>query len=434
MENFDVTVVGGGIAGLCTAALLSREGRSCLVLEQLPIPGGRARVVEKDGFTIDYGIHVHRFAAEGKAAQVLRKLGIRRRFLPVGAPLIYHAGKFVKFPKTPIDILSSPLLDFTSKLKMIKMLVTVLTARNTESLYGKTVAEWLEETGIREPDLLEMTSLLCTAGLVCGDINRASAGELFDFLRTAVRAKEATGYLLGGWDVLIERLVRIIEQNGEVRTGVRVESVTVEENTAIGVWTDGGEIRSRAVVVNVPLQDIGKLLKQEHFTPEVWERARTLEPTAGINIDFCLSKKITPIDGIIFTMEPCTMGVFTSNVEPALAPRGSQLGTWYYPLPVEKMSDKEFVKTERMRLKGLIENMFPGIWKNVVYERVIAMDMVDGAMPIVGQTWKDRPAVDCSLVRGLFFAGDCVGVPGEGGDIAFNSSLTCSQKTSQYLK
>ena len=71
IKEYDVVVVGGGIAGLSLAAILSHEGFSCIVLEQLPIAGGRARVVEKNDFIIDYGIHVHRFAGEGRAAEAL---------------------------------------------------------------------------------------------------------------------------------------------------------------------------------------------------------------------------------------------------------------------------------------------------------------------------------------------------------------------------
>ena len=50
-----VIVIGGGIGGLATAALLSKAGLSVTVLEAREKVGGRAYVWEKDGFTFDTG-------------------------------------------------------------------------------------------------------------------------------------------------------------------------------------------------------------------------------------------------------------------------------------------------------------------------------------------------------------------------------------------
>ncbi len=48
-------IIGGGIAGLATAALLAKQGFHITLLEKNNKPGGRARVWEKDGFRFDMG-------------------------------------------------------------------------------------------------------------------------------------------------------------------------------------------------------------------------------------------------------------------------------------------------------------------------------------------------------------------------------------------
>lgn len=48
-------VIGGGVAGLATAALLAHEGHDVVVLEKNTRVGGRAGLIERDGFRFDTG-------------------------------------------------------------------------------------------------------------------------------------------------------------------------------------------------------------------------------------------------------------------------------------------------------------------------------------------------------------------------------------------
>lgn len=50
-----IAVIGGGIAGLATAALLARDGHRVTLLEASPVVGGRAGTWERDGFRFDTG-------------------------------------------------------------------------------------------------------------------------------------------------------------------------------------------------------------------------------------------------------------------------------------------------------------------------------------------------------------------------------------------
>jgi len=55
MTQKKAVVIGGGIAGLSTAALLAKAGMKVTVLEAREKVGGRAYIWEKDGFKFDMG-------------------------------------------------------------------------------------------------------------------------------------------------------------------------------------------------------------------------------------------------------------------------------------------------------------------------------------------------------------------------------------------
>ena len=78
-NNFDIIVVGGGAAGLTSAAYSSKE-KSVLVLEKENSFGGLVGSFERDGFVFDSGIRA--FENSGIIFPMLKELGIEMEFSP----------------------------------------------------------------------------------------------------------------------------------------------------------------------------------------------------------------------------------------------------------------------------------------------------------------------------------------------------------------
>ena len=55
---WDYIVIGTGIGGMVSAALLSKLGRRVLVLEQHNIPGGFTQMFKRPGYRWDVGVHI----------------------------------------------------------------------------------------------------------------------------------------------------------------------------------------------------------------------------------------------------------------------------------------------------------------------------------------------------------------------------------------
>ena len=72
--NYDVIIVGGGIAGLTAAAYVAQAGHKTLLCEKESTCGGLVRTFERGGFVYDGGIRA--IENSGIVFPMLRQLGL----------------------------------------------------------------------------------------------------------------------------------------------------------------------------------------------------------------------------------------------------------------------------------------------------------------------------------------------------------------------
>lgn len=80
MKRDKAIIVGAGLGGLATAALLAKDGFSVTVYEKTQTIGGRAVCKKVGDYWLDSGFHSLRKADKGPAAVVLEQLGKRIEF------------------------------------------------------------------------------------------------------------------------------------------------------------------------------------------------------------------------------------------------------------------------------------------------------------------------------------------------------------------
>ena len=426
----DVIVVGGGWGGLTTAAILASNGLEVSLLEATGHLGGRSACDHKDGFIVDYGIHIISYAYEGPAAKALREIGYDVEFLGYGKPLLYIDGEFVTMPTGASSFLGSDYLSWADKM-IIGHGVRRLIVAKTSKIADKPLAKAIP--GRSRESVRDFFSILSSMGLIAPDIEVASAGEFAKFLRRAMKAKEQVSYPRGGSGQINDALSDKIMETGTITFNSRVKALDIAGGKVKAVKVHDQELSANAVVLAVPLQKLPEIAGPG-LSDEFKKQCASLIPTAGISIDLCLGKMVSDMDGFFITSDPITMGQFTSNIDPSTAPEGKQLATFFYPLTMDVLENRTLLDVEQKRFVDVIESMFPGIMDEVEWQRVLRLKMVDGFEPRVGQTDKDRPGVRVEGVDNLFLAGDCVGVAGKGGDVAFTSGVAAAHAVLDFLK
>jgi phytoene desaturase len=104
MADYDVLVIGAGLGGISAAALLAKQGRKVLVLEQSDRIGGCCSTFERDGYKFDVGASI--VEVIHPIEQAFRKLGTRLAvevdLIPCDPVIsfIYRDGSRVTFPQS----------------------------------------------------------------------------------------------------------------------------------------------------------------------------------------------------------------------------------------------------------------------------------------------------------------------------------------------
>src|SRR5579884_3009400 len=145
--QWDVIVIGGGLAGLAAEATAAAGGASTLVLEAHR-PGGRSRTAERDGFVFNHGGHALYTGGEGMS--VLRALGVR----PTGSPPPLHRYKVLQdgelhlLPTGPTSLLRTRALGTRDKAQLARLL-GLLPRLDAAGLAGVSAGDWLRARDLR---------------------------------------------------------------------------------------------------------------------------------------------------------------------------------------------------------------------------------------------------------------------------------------------
>lgn len=424
----DVIMVGAGICGLQLSALLASDGKEVLALEKLSHPGGRAFLWDKDGFSVDYGIHLIRFGPKSAMARVFKHIGHPLEFTDLGKSYVgFPDGRVVDFPTSPGGFLKTKLMSVTERLKALSLMIKVKSGDPT-SLFDTSVAQWMDDSGLKG-GVRQYMHLVSASMQVCPFIERSSAGEMLMNMRSVLNKGRSAMYPTKGWPYIYDVLEKVIKGQGELRTGAKVAKVLVEDGKATGVELDSGEVISaETVVVNLPCQQLFEVL-DESLVPESFAKlCKQLKPTAGVVLDYGLDKRVSEDSGLWYLWEPMSFGMFTSNLCPQVAPPGKQLLTWFLPTQISDMEDSQKAKELEQKLEKEIFRTFPGIKDAILFRRALHLTMVDGVEVNVNQHRGKRPGYRVPGVEGLFLVGDSLKAPGAGGDVGHEAVLECYQE------
>jgi len=433
LDKKPVVVIGAGLAGLATASLLARKGVPVCMLEASSEPGGRARVIEKDGYTLEYGAHSYRYGPKSSAQKIMDELGgslewineDHRHWLIKGKDLFAIPGG-EKGEGAEKKYFHRP------EIEKVRDALTKFMSESPEKWHKKSLASYMGK--LLDDEKVGTMMRLIGLQLMEPDPEHLSAGELIVHLRRSFEAGVGSAMIKGSSKVLIDKMRdTVLESGSEIKFRTRGLAVEFEKGRVKSIDTSAGVIEPEALVYAAPLQQLFRIAAPGHFPEKLIKKIRHMEPVAGVSIDFGLREKICELPGWMIDPEQGIMGKFQSNADPGLVPEGRQLSSWLIIIPPEQMSDPEAVRSAIHRLRTQVKKLFPDFFASAEFERILALAIIDGVCLSPKQSILDRPGTAVPGIENLFLAGDCVAAPGVSAEMALASGMEASLKVAQLL-
>ncbi|ABK77691.1 protoporphyrinogen oxidase [Cenarchaeum symbiosum A] len=434
----EVVVVGAGISGLCSGAMLAAEGIRVTVLESSSRVGGRTASTRYKGHILDNGFHIMPFYKTSAVYGVFKRLGILDRLdLARVDRIAFYKDGFHVYPRGLGGMISTSLVPVRSRIRLLRMLLPM-----AFSSYER--AEKLDPVPLSSVTggLDAVTGSFFDAVCMLAFADRPDNISLGEFTRTMIRANPFKGGTsefaypnVGGYDEISRILAEYItEKGGTVRLSTPVSRVHVESGRVAGI-TAGEFHECGCVVVSSPAYlAVTRLFEGGTFDDSIMERAKKLDKTTSVvEAHFCLSERMDARQIVFPVGEYSAKGIFfISNITPNVSPEGEHLVMAGTPVSAADADSPSRVAEVVGEMKEDIESIYPGFSGSLLWEKAKSWRFVESVAKGPGMVWKDKMP-HTTNVKGLFFVGDATVSYGIGTDSAAHSSLLCHPKILGFL-
>lgn len=372
----DVIVIGAGLSGLAAAHRLMTLGLDVRLLERASYAGGHVRTVQRDGWRHEAGPNsflgsataLHALASEVGLTPLAARPAANKRYL-------FIDGRLQSLPSGPLDAITTPLLPFAAKLRLLTEPLRRGRAREDES-----VREFFDRR--LGPEVTSRFVDAFVAGIYAGDVTQM--GIAASFPKLYAMAKEHGSLTRGAFAAMrTKRAAAHPERSRGVRgtfsfaNGLRELPDALakklgdrlELGAEVTVARDGdewiaGSHRAPELVLATPAGAAASLL--EPIAPELSRELTRLDyaPIAGVHLLHRTESLRQPLDGFGFLVPRRegvrTLGCIWSSALFDVAPAGHAALTCFIGGARDRealaLSDAELIETverELARMMGL---------------------------------------------------------------------------------
>ncbi|QBD81175.1 NAD(P)/FAD-dependent oxidoreductase [Ktedonosporobacter rubrisoli] len=420
-----IIIVGGGLTGLCAAALLARAGHHVLLFERSRLPGGYARTREQEGFFFNFGAHA--FYLGGPGERVLRELDI-----PVsGGRLSIDYGLALKqdedhrLPFGAAALAETTLFSQAEK-DELSQLYAALPQLDSAQLRGISWQTWLE-TNIRYASARQFLQARARLSTNTWAPDLIDAGLIIDILQN----NSGVLYLHKGWQPLVDGLLQVAQQAGAtVITRARVTAVEVASGAVEAIrLEDGTRYKASAVILAVDAHTASSLVAEgQHDLMRSW--AQQTIPSYIACFDVALRRLPNPRNIYAIGMD-CPLYY---AVHSTWAQLGREDGAFIHTMRYHRYDESLSAEMSKRELEALLDRLQPGWRAEVIAESFLPhIQAVSDIVQAKRGGINGRPGPVVPAIGGLYVAGDWVGNEDQQSGAAFASASRTARLVTEAM-
>ncbi|NOZ83773.1 MAG: NAD(P)-binding protein [Epsilonproteobacteria bacterium] len=473
-NEYDVIIVGSGIAGLTCGALLSKRGYKTLVLEQHYQVGGYCSSFNRKNFIFNTGVeNISGLWEKGPVSYLLKEIGsekndlfVKNRMKIIFKGIEINADSLEEFIKVLSDM-------FPKEKENICAFFDDAAKAHEEchkdaEVYGTPLPPWLIVKVFDEKRLLDypkkhphfyewtnktynqkldeyfanedLKTLFCALlGYVGTKAEKTSASSA---LAAVVSYYIHGGYFpKGGAQRFADTLKEVVENHGgKVLVHHKADRILVKKSRVEGVGFGDKIFRSPIVIANANAKTTFlELVEVENLDKEFVEYIKSLKMSLScfmvfLGLDMDLSDYPTLIENLD---DGCSI-VINSNADSSLAPKDKAsitilTGADYYDFP--ERGTRKYLEKKKERAEVLIkkaEKVIPNLSKHIIVQNAATPKtferytfMPEGAIYAFDQSIGTKRPYFKTPIKGLYLASAST-FPGGGIEAAVMSGMICA--------
>lgn len=416
--QWDVVIIGAGMAGLTASIYLARAGLKVLLLDKAAQAGGRAASTEMASARVNLGAH----ALYKSVLPILREVGVT----PAGSSpkppggFVFRGANGGNMALPLTKLLLGSFLKWQEKTELLRF-YSRLGKTDASSLHRVSLQDYLESR-ISSPRVRSVVLAIVRIATYCNAPGLLSAGAVIEQLKMS-----QVLYVDGGWQTLVNRLEEQARLAGvSIRSSSPAREILGSYPQMTVALKDGAQLATRNVISTAGPAETLALLNPSLNPAEaaVYER---LVPVRAACLDLVMSGTPEPRTKLVLGADdPWYYSNHSAFAAFSDDPAHSVVHAMKY-LPVSKPSDP--AEDER-ELEGFLDLIQPGWRRHVVQRRYLPHMLVSHAIPTAGSGGlPGRPGVEVEGRPGLYVAGDWVGRSG----MLLNASLSSAKEAAQRI-
>ncbi|MBU3914118.1 FAD-dependent oxidoreductase [bacterium] len=325
--HYDVLVIGSGMGGMTSAAILSKAGFTVLVVERDGEIGGQCSTMPYKGFKCIKG--AVGIGTKGITGELFKSLEIKCPIREAGALHFLIKGRVCEVSsqnglKSLLNAAGAGQVAITNIMNALSTALQWRFPSREVCLY-----DWIQQYS-NDPGILEIFETLVGAALMV-NLKEISARYFFEFVKE-LNDINSFGYCPHGSGELPETVGRfILENNGDIWTRTTVTKILTDKGVVQGAVLRNRE-REFVVTASVVISDIG-IVRTAQFTGKenfdqtyLQELSRIVKPSFSICLQFALNEPLFPGNHLLITGANSITAVYQPTIVcPELAPPGKHL-------------------------------------------------------------------------------------------------------------